>query len=111
MRILSFPEQIPKGEIVMIKHCIMIKLKDNSEQTKTEVKNRLLSMDGKVTMMRSLEVVSDFLSSPRSYDIFLCCTLDDEKALDDYQNDPYHCEIKAYLKGISESIIAVDANV
>lgn len=95
----------------MVKHCIMIKLKDNSTQAKNEVKQKLLSMDGKVPMMRSFEVLSDFLGSERSYDIFLCCTLDDEKALDDYQNDPYHCEIKVFIKSVAESVIAVDSLV
>ena len=95
----------------MIKHCIMIKLKNRSEKSKTEVKNKLLSMDGRVTMMRSFEVHSDFVGSDRSYDIFLCCTLDDEKALDDYQNDPYHCEIKAYIRENAESTIAVDSYI
>lgn len=95
----------------MIKHCIMIKLKDNSQKSKNEVKEKLLSMEGKVAMMRSLEVHSDFLSSPRSYDIFLSCTLDDQTALDEYQNDSYHCEIKAYIKTVAESVIALDAMI
>ena len=95
----------------MIKHIIMIKLKDRSEQAKNETKDKLLSMDGKVTMMRSFEVHLDFIGSERSYDVFLCCTLDDEQALEDYQNDPYHCEIKAYIKTVAESVIAVDAHI
>ena len=95
----------------MVKHAIMIKLKDRSLESKNEVKAKLLSMDGKVTMMRSFEVHSDFIGSERSYDIFLCCTLDDEKALEDYQNDPYHCEIKAYIKNVAESVIAVDSYI
>ena len=93
----------------MVKHCIMIKLKDNSEVAKNEAKQKLLSMDGKVTMMRSFEVLSDFLGSERSYDIFLSCTLDDEKALEEYQNDPYHCEIKVYIREVASSVIAVDS--
>ena len=93
----------------MIKHCIMIKLKDNSEKAKNEAKQKLLSMDGKVLMMRDLEVHTDFLCSERSYDVFLSCVLDDEKALDDYQNDPYHCEIKVYIKEVAQSVIAFDA--
>lgn len=95
----------------MIKHCIMIKLKDNCERSKEEAKQKLLSMDGRVKMMRSFEVHSDFLSSPRSYDVFLSCTLDDEAALEDYQNDPYHCEIKAYIKEVAESVIALDSYI
>lgn len=95
----------------MIKHCIMIKLKDRSQEAKNAAKQKLLSMDGKVIMMREFEVHADFIGSERSYDIFLSCTLDDEKALDDYQNDPYHCEIKAYIKETAESTIAVDSYI
>lgn len=93
----------------MIKHCIMIKLKDRSDESKAAAKKKLLSMDGMVPMMRSFEVHTDFIGSERSYDVFLCCTLDDEKALDDYQNDPYHCEIKVFIKTVAESVIAVDS--
>ena len=95
----------------MIKHCIMIKLKDSSEESKNAAKQRLLSMDGKVTMMKDFEVITDFIGSERSYDIFLCCTLDDEKALDEYQNDPYHCSIKVYIKEVAKSVIAVDSRI
>jgi len=95
----------------MIKHTIMIKLKDRSEESKLAAKNMLLSMNGKVNMMRDFEVHTDFLCTERSYDIFLSCILDDEKALDEYQNDPYHCAIKVYIKMVAESTIAVDAHV
>ena len=87
----------------------MIKLKDRSDESKAAAKKKLLSMDGMVPMMRSFEVHTDFIGSERSYDVFLCCTLDDEKALDDYQNDPYHCEIKVFIKTVAESVIAVDS--
>ncbi len=95
----------------MIKHCIMIKLKDRSEESKQAAKNMLLSMDGKVTMMRDFEVHTDFIGSERSYDIFLSCVLDDEKALEEYQNDKYHCDIKVYIKTVAESTIAVDSYI
>lgn len=95
----------------MIKHCIMIKLKDHSEESKQAAKKMLLSMDGKVNMMRDFEVHTDFLGTERSYDIFLSCVLSDEKALEEYQNDPYHCAIKVYIKMVAESTIAVDAYI
>lgn len=95
----------------MIKHCIMIKLKDNSEENKNLVKQKLLSMDGKVKMISKLEVLTDFLSSERSYDVLLSNELCDEQALDDYQNDEYHCEIKKFVKEVALSVIAVDAYI
>ncbi len=95
----------------MIKHCIMIKLKDRSEESKQAAKNMLLSMDGQVTMMHNFEVHTDFIGSERSYDIFLSCVLDDEKALEEYQNDKYHCAVKEYIKMVAESTVAVDSYI
>lgn len=95
----------------MIKHTIMIKLKDNSPESKKTVKEKLLSMDGVVKMISDLEVHTDFLCSGRSYDVLLSNVVSDEKALEDYQNDPYHCEIKTYIRSVAESIIAVDAYI
>ena len=93
----------------MIKHCIMIKLKDNSPSAKKEAKEKLLSMNGKVPMIKNLEVITDIIGSERSYDVLLSCLVEDEAALDAYQNDPYHCEIKVYVRQVSSSVIAVDA--
>ena len=93
----------------MIKHCIMIKLRDNSENNKLEAKEKLLSMNGKVPMISDLEVITDIIGSERSYDVLLSCLVEDEAALDAYQNDPYHCEIKVYVREVASSVIAVDA--
>ena len=43
------------------------------------------------------------------YDIILIVTLDDKKALDDYQNDPYHCDVvKRHMHSVASSSIALD---
>ena len=55
----------------MIKHIVCFKLKDNSEEKKQEAKDMLLSMIGKVDLIKDIEVGTDFLSSERSYDIIL----------------------------------------
>ena len=88
---------------------IMIKLNDSSEKSINEVKAKLLTMDGKVPMISDLEVLGDVLHSDRSYDVFLSALVEDENALDAYQNDPYHCEIKTYIRSVAKSVIAVDA--
>ena len=53
----------------MIKHVVCFKLKDGGK--KEEAKKVLLSMEGKVPTLRGIEVGTDFLGSPRSYDVFL----------------------------------------
>lgn len=93
----------------MIKHIVCFKLKDNSEENVLKTAEILKSMDGKVDLIRDIEVGVDFLHSERSYDIILQVVLDDEKALDDYQNDEYHCSVvKKHMHAVRESSIAVD---
>ena len=45
----------------MIKHIVCFKLKDNSSQKKQEAAEKLLSMEGKVPMIKAIEVGTDFL--------------------------------------------------
>ena len=96
----------------MIKHTVCFKLKDNSEAECKKAKDILLSMDGNVPLLRGIEVGVDFLHSPRSYDIILQVLLDDEKALEDYQNDEYHCSVvKKHMHTVAESSIAIDCTI
>lgn len=93
----------------MIKHIVCFKLKDNSKKNVDKTAEILMSMKGKVDLIRDIEVGVDFLHSERSYDIILQVTLDDEKALEDYQNDPYHCNVvKKHMHAVREASVAVD---
>lgn len=96
----------------MIKHIVCFKLKDNSKENCTKTAEILKSMDKMVKEIREIEVGMDFLHSPRSYDIILQVTLDNKKALDDYQNDDYHCSVvKNHMHSVAESSIAVDYEI
>ena len=96
----------------MIKHIVCFKLNDPSEEQKQAAKDILLSMNGNVPQIRSIEVGTDFLCSPRSYDVILQVTLDDRDALDAYQQDPYHCDVvKTYMHKIAASSVALDYNL
>ncbi len=93
----------------MIKHIVCFKLKDNSVAECEKAKEVLLSMQGKVPELRGITVGIDFLHSERSYDLILEVLLDDEAALESYQNDPYHCSVvKKHMHAIREASIAVD---
>lgn len=96
----------------MIKHIVCFKLKDNSEENVQKTAEILKSMDGKVDLIRDIEVGIDFLHSERSYDVILQVVLDDEKALEDYQNDEYHCSVvKKHMHAVRESSIAIDYQI
>ncbi len=93
----------------MIKHIVCFKLFDSSSSSKKHVKNILMSMKENVPIIRNIEVGTDFLCSARSYDVILQVTLDDETALDEYQNDLYHRKkVKTYMHNAAVSSVAVD---
>ncbi|MCR5207843.1 MAG: Dabb family protein [Eubacterium sp.] len=96
----------------MIRHTVCFKLKDNSPAECEKAAEILRSMKGNVPLLRGIDVGVDFLHSPRSYDIILQVLLDDEKALEEYQNDGYHCSVvKAHMHSVAESSVAIDCEV
>ena len=93
----------------MIKHTVCFKLKDTSPEECNKAAQILRSMDGNVELLRGIEVGVDFLHSPRSYDIILQVLLDDEKALEEYQKDEYHCSVvKKHMHSVAENSVAID---
>lgn len=94
----------------MIKHVVCFKLKQGESAEKA--KEVLLSMQGKVPMIRGIEVGVDCLHSERSYDLMLTVLLDDMKALSDYQDDAYHCSVvKKHMHAVREASIAIDYEI
>lgn len=93
----------------MVKHIVFFKLKDKSRENLEKTRDILLSMKGKVPEVKEVEVGLDFLHSERSFDIALTVTLENEKALETYQNDPYHCSVvKKHMHAVREDSAAVD---
>ena len=72
----------------MVKHVLMIKLKDNSKEQCEKLRD---------------------LHSERSFDVCLTVTLESPEALEEYQKDPYHCNtVKTYVATVREKAVAVD---
>lgn len=93
----------------MIKHIVCFKLKDNSIENCQKTRDILMSMKDKVSLLKDIQVGIDFLHSERSYDIILETLLENEKALEAYQNDPYHCDIvKKHMHEVRSASISID---
>ena len=90
----------------MVKHIVLFKLKDKNDRQKAL--DALNSMKGRIEGLLNLETGADFLSSERSYDIALICTLQDRAALDFYQAHPLHQPVKKIMHAIRESSVSVD---
>ena len=93
----------------MLKHIVCFKLKDNSLANCEKAKEVLLSMQGNVEMLRDIKVGIDVLHSERSYDLILETVLDDEAALEAYQQHPYHVQVvKKHMHAVRETSVAID---
>lgn len=93
----------------MLKHIVCFKLRDNRPENCEKAKQVLLSMQGEVELLRDIKVGIDILHSDRSYDLILEVVLDDEKALEEYQQHPYHVSVvKKHMHAVRETSVAVD---
>ncbi|MCQ2399373.1 MAG: Dabb family protein [Clostridia bacterium] len=91
----------------MVKHIVCFKL--NEGESPLKAKEVLLSMVGNVPTAKKIEVFLDELHSGRSYDVMLQVTVDSFDALNEYQNDPYHCGVvKKHMHAVAVSSIAMD---
>ncbi len=93
----------------MIKHIVCYKLKDGSRPAAEKVRRVLMSMDGRVPMIRGINVGIDLIHSERSYDLVLEVILDNLEALEAYQENPYHKNtVKPFMHNVRESSVSVD---
>jgi len=93
----------------MITHIVLFTLKERTPELVEQAKARLLSMEGKVEMLRHLEVGLDLIHSARSADVALVTRFDSLEDLQAYQVHPYHAnEVAAYMRSICSGITAAD---
>ncbi|TGU71140.1 Dabb family protein [Geomonas terrae] len=96
----------------MIVHIVLFKLKEATAENVEKAKERLLSMEGKVEMLRQLEVGVDLIRSERSADVALYTKFDSLEDLQSYQVHPYHAnEVAAYMKSVCSSVVAADYEI
>ena len=93
----------------MITHIVFFKLANPTTDNITSVREKLLSMDGKILQLRHLEAGIDLVHSERSYDVALVTKFDSLADLQAYQIHPYHAgEVIPLMKSLCTSIAAVD---
>ena len=93
----------------MIKHVVMWRYSDKKDiETARE---QLESLRGRVPGMLSIETGVNFLESPSSYDLVLITEHPDRAALDAYQEDPLHVQVKAVLGKLDSERVVVDYEI
>jgi len=97
-----------EGEPAMIKHIVLFKLKDRSPENIARTAQVLRDLDGKIEVLRSIEIGVDALHSERSYDIALTAVFDSMEDLQTYQVHPVHQKVIEYMSTVRESAASVD---
>ncbi len=93
----------------MITHIVFFKLTNPANETAAIVRDKLLSMEGKIPQLRHLEAGIDMIRSERSYDVALVTRFDTLDDLQAYQVHPYHAgEVVPLMKSVCSSVVAVD---
>lgn len=93
----------------MITHIVLFKLNDPTPANLAATRDKLLSMDGRIDLLRHIEAGVDVVRSERSYDIALLTRFDSLEDLQAYQVHPYHAgEVIPHMKSVCSSVVAVD---
>ena len=94
----------------MFTHIVFFKL--NNKKQVADARNILLSMEGKISQLKGLEVGVDVIHSERSYDLSLITKFDSLEDMNTYAVSKYHVnEVLKYLKPMLESSKTVDYEV
>ncbi|OXM87880.1 Dabb family protein [Paenibacillus rigui] len=93
----------------MVTHIVFFKLKDRSPEAIQATAQVLKNMEGKISVLKHIEVGIDELRQERSYDIALTTRFDSFEDLQTYDNHPIHVEVKAHMKQVLDGTsICVD---
>ena len=92
----------------MITHIVLFKLKDRSQESVARTAAVLRDMEGKIDVLRHLEVGTDVLHSERSYDIALYTKFDSMEDLNAYQVHPVHKLVIEHMQTVREASVSVD---
>jgi len=100
----------------MIKHIVFWRLNENAhgndKQTNAHIlKEKLLSMKGKVDGLLKIEVGFDFSNEKDSCDVVLYSEFESKEALHQYQIHPDHQEIKKWINEVRYERRVVDYEI
>jgi hypothetical protein len=95
----------------MIKHIILLKLKDRSPESIERTALVLRDMEGKIKELLSIEVGIDILRSERSFDIALTETFASREAMQAYLAHPVHRSVIEHIAVVCDTKIIVSYEI
>lgn len=92
----------------MIKHIVMYRLKERTDANALALRDKFLSMRGKIPQLKQIDAGVDLTKSERSYDVALECVFDSVEDLNAYVVCDVHLPVAAYVKSVVAESHSVD---
>jgi hypothetical protein len=106
-----FDGRIPiwrEGELPVITHIVLYKLKDRSTESVQRTVQVLTDMEGQIDELESIQVGTNIVHSDRAYDIALTTRFASLDALQAYQDHPVHQKVIEHMSAVREASASVD---
>ncbi len=87
----------------MITNNLLIKLKTRNEENVARAKEVLLSMKGKIDVLKNIQVETDIRNLESSYDLLLVTHFTSMADMEAYLIDPAHVEVSKYISSVIEA--------
>ena len=95
----------------MVKHIVMYKLKNPTEENIKAMIDKFMSMKGKIDILKFIRAGGDFVKSARSYDVCLECEFENKADLEQYAVHPIHIPVKEFVGTMVEKAHSVDYEI
>ena len=82
----------------MIRFIVVFKLVDNSEQNVALIKQHIMSLEGKMPVIKHMEVGNNLLLGERAFDLAALFDFDTMKDVHVFEHDPIHVEVVQRIK-------------
>ncbi len=92
----------------MITHVVLFKLNERTTENAQQLRERLLSLEGKIPQIKHMEVGVNVVPSERAYDMALYQHFDSLSDLQAYQAHPDHQDVLKYILAVTASRVSVD---
>jgi len=94
----------------MLRHIVMIKLKDSVEHSVVtkKLKAMLEDLESTIESLIMMEAGINISTKPSAYDVVLTADFDDIAGLDKYRVHPEHVKVLDYLKEVMDKAVVVD---
>lgn len=89
-------------------HIVLFKFKKPTPAVLDKAATMLRELEGKIPVLRHIEVGLDVVHSGRSYDLGLITRFDRLADLKVYQEHPEHLEVLDYLRSVASASVSVD---